>query len=219
MASPTDVGELYANVAALTVVYGEWTLGNPNQPLAANPDRPTYKQDQFFGIPGIAVGDVVEVGELPVATYPPTHRYAITEEHTLAQLQQAVPNARDVLGIGSAGIQIVHHEPFVRYGGDSAQVGLDERAVAADCAFILPMPDIPHLLGRTFRLTPQQDERARGLRSDWHVVHGPQYEENGLFPDLRQTEFECLMNVVRFAVSQAMVAQQALPERSPQQEQ
>jgi len=221
LASPTDVGELYAATKDFVVVHGEWTLGNPSQPVPQNPDKVTYRQDQFFGLPGFGAGDIVEIGVYPLASSPPTHHYAITGATALAELHRLVPDAVDVLGVGENGLQIVHHEPFIKHLGGPQLAAEDAIPEPPDSAFILPQPANKELVGRTFRLMPLlgMPGTARGVRSDRHAVHGPLYNpENGLFPDLRQTELDCLVRVVRFAVSHAMSEAQAEPGRAPQRE-
>jgi hypothetical protein len=220
LATPTEAGELYLAIRDLAVAQGEWTLGNPDQQPAADPDQLTYRQESFFGFAGIVVGDICEVGELPVASYPPTHRLTIAGEEELALLRELVPDAREVLGVGRGGVQLLHHETYIRHMGGKGRVDPEAKPQNSDSALLLNGPANPDLMRRTFRLVPLLGEPgARGLRTDIHAQLGPLRDpDTHLFPDMRRGEADCLMRLLRAAASIATAAEHSEPEHKPQQE-
>jgi hypothetical protein len=164
---------------------------------------------------GFVIGDIFEVGAYPVASYPPTHCFELSD---LGALLALVPDAEDILGIGEGGVQVVYHEPYVRtYGDEPPQDLLERRPQVSDCAFILGATALPGILRRTYRLIPgERSNYARGTRTDLYNESGVLRDDSGRFPDIRYTEWDCLTRFVQCAVSLAVAAAES--GRTPQEE-
>lgn len=215
--SPVEMGELFVATRELATAGGIVAIGNPDKIVPPGDMDNAYMDESFGRFYGLGVergGPVPAIGEHVLASRPPTWRARYTD---LSLLHQQIPDAAEVLGLGSR-MDVLYHVPYVRYtGGESMPIMT--RPVRSDCALFFPDPQVENIKSRIYKLTPNhlRDDYARGTRTDFDPQRGFMRNENGTMPEIRYTEWDRLMRVVSAArnlVSLEMSSRQLLPLES-----